>query len=251
VDIDAHYNRVSDSDSFAAVSAYDAIARLYDPWSAGVIEDISFYVEEALASRGPVVELGVGTGRIAIPTALAGVEVIGVDTSAGMLAVCAERGREAGVDARLDLRVGDLRRPPVDEPVPLVTCPFRAYLHLSSDEERLEALAAARDLLLPGGRLVFDVFAPSEDDVEETHGRWIEREPGIDERADWDLEEQTLTLSVRGAEGASTMTLWWLEPQRWHALLAEAGFAVDACYGWFDRRPYAGGEDSVWIALKQ
>jgi SAM-dependent methyltransferase len=251
VDIDAHYTRVSESDSVAAVSAYDPIARLYDPWSAGVIEDISFYVEEALASRGPVVELGVGTGRIAIPVAMAGIDVIGVDSSEGMLAVCAERGREAGLEARLDLRVGDLRRPPVDEHVPLVTCPFRAYLHLSSDEERLEALRAARDLLLPGGRLVFDVFAPSEDDVEETHGRWIEREPGIDERADWDLEEQTLTLSVRGAEGASTMTLWWLEPQRWNALLAEAGFAVHACYGWFDRRPYAGGEDSVWIALKQ
>jgi len=62
-----------------------------------------------------VVELGIGTGRIAIPTALAGAQVIGVDSSAGMLAVCAERAREAGVGERLDLRLGDLRRPPVDE----------------------------------------------------------------------------------------------------------------------------------------
>ena len=233
------------------VSAYDGIARLYDPWSASVIEDISFYVDEALASGGTVVELGVGTGRIAIPTALAGVPVIGVDSSEGMLAVCAERGREAGVGARLDLRLGDLRRPPVDERVPLVTCPFRAYLHLSSDAERLEALRAARALLAPGGRLVFDVFAPSAEDIAETNGLWLEREPAIWERADWDLERQTLTLSVRGATGESTMTLWWLAPARWHALLAEAGFAVDACYGWFDRRPYAGGEDSVWIASRR
>ncbi len=235
----------------AGVSSYDSIARLYDPWSAGVIEDISFYVEEALTSGGPVVELGVGTGRIAIPIAMAGIQVIGVDSSEGMLAVCGERGREAGVDGRLDLRLGDLRRPPVHEHVPLVTCPFRAYLHLASDEERLEALAAARELLQPGGRLVFDVFAPSQDDIDETHGRWIEREPGIDERADWDLDAQTLTLSVRGSQGSSTMTLWWLEPQRWNSLLAEAGFAVHACYGWFDRRPFAGGEDTVWIALKR
>jgi SAM-dependent methyltransferase len=232
------------------VSSYDAIAHLYDPWSAGVIEDISFYVDEALAAGGPVVELGVGTGRIAIPTAMAGVHVIGVDSSAGMLAVCAERAREAGVGERLDLRQGDLRRPPVTERVRLVTCPFRAYLHLASDEERLEALAAARELLEPGGRLVFDVFAPSREDIEETHGRWIEREPGIDERADWDLEAQTLTLSVRGEQGASSMTLWWLEPPRWHALLADAGLMVEACYGWFDRRPYAGGEDTVWIASR-
>ena len=232
------------------MSSYDAIARLYDPWSVGVIEDISFYVDEALAAGGPVVELGVGTGRIAIPTATAGVQVIGVDSSGGMLAVCADRAREAGVAERLDLRQGDMRRPPVTERVQLVTCPFRAYLHLASDEERLQALAAARDLLEPGGRLVFDVFAPSREDIEETHGRWIEREPGIDERADWDLDAQTLTLSVRGEQGASTMTLWWLEPSRWHALLAEAGLIVEACYGWFDRRPYAGGEDTVWIASR-
>jgi SAM-dependent methyltransferase len=182
---------------------------------------------------------------------MAGVDVIGVDSSEGMLAVCRERADEAGVGALLDLRLGDLRRPPVDERVPLVTCPFRAFLHLASDEERLEALGAVRALLEPGGRLVFDVFAPSQEDIEETDGHWIEREPGIDERADWDLEAQTLTLSVRGTQGASSMTLWWLEPQRWNALLLEAGFDVEACYGWFDRRPYAGGEDTVWRASRR
>jgi SAM-dependent methyltransferase len=232
------------------VSSYDPIARLYDPWSTGVIEDISFYVEEALAAGGPVVELGVGTGRIAIPTAMAGVHVIGVDSSPGMLEVCGEHARTAGVAERLDLRLGDLRRPPVDERVKLVTCPFRAYLHLASDEERLEALTAARKLLRRGGQLVFDVFTPSAEDIEETHGLWLEREPGIFERADWDSDAQTLTLSVRGQLGESTMTLWWLEPERWQTLLAEAGFALDACYGWFDRRPYAGGEDSVWVARR-
>jgi SAM-dependent methyltransferase len=233
------------------ISPYDAIARLYDPWSASVVEDVSFYVDEALTADGVVVELGVGTGRIAIPTALAGAHVIGVDSSPEMLAVCAERARDAGVVAGLDLRLGDLRRPPVEERVPLVTCPFRSYLHLRDDGERLEALHAARGLLRPGGRLVFDVFTPSREDVEETQGRWLEREPGIDERADWDLTAQTLTLSVRGAQGSSTMTLWWVEPERWHSLLAEAGFQVLACYGWFDRRPFAGGEDSVWIALRK
>ena len=233
------------------MSEYDPIARLYDPWSASVIEDISFYVDEAVAAHGPVVELGVGTGRIAIPTALAGVQVIGVDSSPGMLAVCAERGRDAGVGLLLDLRLGDLRRPPVDERAALVTCPFRAFLHLPTDEARLEALRAAAGLLGTGGRLVFDVFTPSAEDIAETNGLWLEREPGIWERADWDLERQTLTLSVRGATGESTMILWWLAPERWHALLAEAGFAVDACYGWFDRRPYTGGKDSVWIASQR
>jgi SAM-dependent methyltransferase len=235
----------------AGLSPYDPIARLYDPWSASVVEDISFYVDEALAAAvRPIVELGVGTGRIAIPTAMAGVHVIGVDSSPGMLEVCAERGREAGVAARLDLRLGDLRSPPVDERVLLVTCPFRALLHLSTDEARLEALGAVREILQPAGRLVFDVFTPSAEDIEATHGRWIEREPGIDERALWDLDEQTLTLSVRDGSSESTMRLWWLEPARWNSLLAEAGFDVLACYGWFDRRPFTGGEDSVWIVRR-
>src|SRR5919201_4619435 len=93
-------------------SPYDAIARLYDPWSRAVTEDVSFYVEEAVAAGGPVVELGVGTGRIAVPTAAAGVPVIGVDSSPGMLEVCRERAELAGVTQLLDLRLGDLVTPP-------------------------------------------------------------------------------------------------------------------------------------------
>ena len=146
--------------------------------------------------------------------------------------------------------VGDLAEPPVGEPVPLVLCPFRAYLHLADDEARLAALGAARRLLLPGGRLVFDVFAPGEDDVEETHDRWLEREPEIWERAHWDTEARRLTLDVRGPSGETTMTLSWLPPGEWRALLERAGFAVEALYGWFDRRPYAGGEDAVFVARR-
>jgi len=237
-------------DAEAVTSSYDAIARLYDPWSASVTEDVEFYVELAKEAGSPIVELGVGTGRIAVPIAAAGVRVIGIDTSRGMLEVCAEAAARAGVAALVDLRVGDLRRPPVHEQVRLVLCPFRAYLHLQNDDERLHALRAARDLLVPGGRLVFDVFAPGEDDIAETHGRWLEREPEIFERADWDANARTLTLSVRGPSGSTTMTLAWLSPEEWRALLERAGFDVRAHYGWFDRRPYRGGEDSVWVAVK-
>lgn len=234
----------------AGLSAYDAIAGLYDPWSRSVTEDVDFYVAEARKAGGPVVELGVGTGRIAVPTAQRGVRVIGVDSSQGMLEVCRRRAEEAGVAGLVDLRLGDLRRPPVDERVRLVTAPFRSLLHLRTDEERLAALRAARGLLERDGCLVFDVFAPSSDDVEETHGRWLEREPEIWERADWDLERRVLTLSVRGTGGETTMALAWISPDEWRSLLEDAGFEVLACYGWFDMRPYAGGEDTVWLARR-
>jgi SAM-dependent methyltransferase len=241
---------VGDAQARLTPSVYDAIARLYDPWSRSVTEDVDFYVEEARGAGGDVLELGVGTGRIAIPIAAAGVRVIGVDSSRGMLDVCADAAREAGVADLLDLRLGDLRDPPVTERVPLVVCPFRSYLHLLTEADRRRALAAAYRLLVPRGRLVFDVFAPGADDVAEAHGRWLEREPGIYERADWDVDQRTLTLSVRGDAGASTMTLAWLHPEEWRALLVDAGFEVVACYGWFDRRPYAGGEDTVWVGRR-
>jgi SAM-dependent methyltransferase len=233
-------------------SPYDRIAHFYDPWSRSVVEDIPFYVAEARKAGGTVVELGVGTGRIAVPTAQAGVRVIGIDSSAGMLEVCRARAVEVGVEHLLDLRVGDLRDPPVAERVPLVTCPFRAFLHLADDDERLSALRAAREVLLPEGRLVFDVFEPSAEDVEETNGRWLEREPGIWERADWDTDERTLTLSlsVRGGAGKPRLALAWLSQPEWQALIERAGFRVEACYGWFDRRPYGGGEDSIWLVRR-
>jgi SAM-dependent methyltransferase len=233
------------------MSSYDAIAALYDPWSRSVTEDVDFYVAEARKAGGPVVELGVGTGRIAVPTAQAGVHVIGVDSSEPMLEVCRARAEEAGVIDLLDLRLGDLRRPPVGERVRLVTCPFRALLHIESDGERLRALRRIRELLLPDGRFVFDVFAPSREDVEETDGRWLEREPGIWERADWDLRRRVLTLSVRGESGETRMALAWRSPEEWRALLERAGFEALACYGWFDMRPYEGGEDSVWVARRR
>jgi SAM-dependent methyltransferase len=233
------------------MSVYDPIARLYDPWSASVTEDVEFYVEEARASGGPVVELACGTGRIAVPIAKAGIGVIGVDGSAAMLEVAQEYARSERVAELLDLRHGDFREPPVSERVPLVLIPFRSLLHMTTEADRLRALTAARELLLPGGRLVFDVFAPSREDVEDTHGRWLEREPGIMERADWDESRRTLTLSVRRGDEASTMLLAWLSPPEWRQLLDRAGFDVEAQWGWFDRRPYTGGEDVVFAATRR
>src|SRR6266508_3837454 len=94
--------------SHAAASPYDAIAELYDPWSRSVTEDVGFYLAEAQKAGGPVVELGVGTGRIAIPIAQTGIRVIGVDSSREMLTACRSRA-EAAARRRLP-------RPPARRP---------------------------------------------------------------------------------------------------------------------------------------
>ena len=233
------------------MTLYDRIAPFYDPWSRSVTEDVDFYVGRALASGGPIVELAVGTGRIAVPVARAGVDVIGVDSSPEMLAVARSAGEAAGVGDRLDLRLGDLRRPPVSERVPLVICPFRSLLHMETEAEKLRALEAARALLEPDGRFVFDVFAPSRYDIEDTHDRWLEREPGIFERAVSDEAARTLSLSVRSAGETTTFELHWLSAPEWQRLLDEAGFEVEGLYGWFDARPYGGEEDMIFVARRR
>jgi len=230
------------------VSAYDKIARLYDPWSAGVTEDVAFYVDYARRA-GRVLELGVGTGRIAVPTAAAGVAVVGVDSSTGMLEVARERAELVGV--ALDLRLGDMRDPPVEGAFPLVTIPFRSLLHMETDGDRRSALRAVRRLLEPAGRFVFDVFAPAGDDITETHGRWLEREPGIWERADWNERTRTLILRLRGPAAESEMSLAWLSVAEWRTLLSEEGFDVEALYGWFDGKRWRGGEDSIWVCRRR
>jgi SAM-dependent methyltransferase len=231
------------------MSAYDRIARLYDPWSASVVEDVSFYLDHARRSGGPVVELGVGTGRIAVPIAAEGISVIGVDSSEGMLEVAREQAELAGVE--LDLRYGDLRDPPVRGAFPLVMAPFRSLLHMETPADRVAALRAVHRLLVPGGRFLFDVFSPGPEDIAQTHGRWLEREPGIYERADWNSRTRTLILRVRGLGVESELSLAWISISEWRELLGSEGFVVEALYGWFDETPWDDHEDSVWVCRKR
>src|SRR5438270_13938461 len=109
-------------------SWYDAWADRYGDWFTSVTADVPFYVGLALETDGPLVELAVGNGRVAIPVARAtGRNVLGIDTSPAMLELARAAAADAGVE--LDLREGDMRDLEVDEPAGLVYCPFRALLH--------------------------------------------------------------------------------------------------------------------------
>lgn len=228
---------------------YAELGTVYDDWCRSVTEDIDFYVDLALRSGGPVLEIGVGSGRIAVPTALAGVPVVGVDRSEAML----DLAWAHALPHRAPLRLvrGDMRDLPDLGRFPLVTVPFRALLHLRDDEERLAVLRALHARLEPGGTLAFDVFHPDREDIAETHDRWLEREPGISEHASWDEAARRLVLTVRADAVRAQMELWWVAPREWRRLLEEAGFEDVRAYGWFDRRPLEhGATDSVWVARR-
>ncbi|HEX8133525.1 MAG TPA: class I SAM-dependent methyltransferase [Actinomycetes bacterium] len=97
----------------------EAFASRYEEWSAHMTADVAFYVELARQADGPLVELGVGNGRVAIPVARAtGRRVTGIDASPAMLEQARARAAEAGVE--LDLHRGDMRDLALEEPAALI-----------------------------------------------------------------------------------------------------------------------------------
>ncbi len=133
--------------------------------------DVDYYVRLARQSKGPVLEYGVGNGRIALHVARAGVQVFGVDLSQPMLDDF--EGRLAlepkQVRARVSLARGDMREYRLGKRVPLVYAPFNCFLHLYTRAVVEAFLARVRAHLTPGGRFVFDFSVP--------HGEDLSRDP--------------------------------------------------------------------------
>ena len=225
--------------------------RLYDDWSRRVTEDVDFYVEEAAPRRAARSSSSASArgGSRSRPRG-AGVRVIGVDSSrrdARRLPAARGSGRRRGPARPAPRRSTGGRRSTSASG----SSPARSARTSTSGPttSELDALRAALALLEPGGRLVFDVFAPSDADIAETHGRWLEREPGIWERADWRPEDTPARplgarrerrdddgarLAARRSAGASCSC-------------APASSGSSATAGSTAVR-YRGGEDTVWIA---
>jgi len=125
--------------------------------------DIDFYVDLARQSGGPVLELGCGTGRVLLPIARAGIDIVGLDLSSYMLDVCRKKiGREAvDVQDRIQLVQGDMRSFDLERSFPLITIPFRGFQHLLEVEDQMACLKTVRQHLESRGLFVLDIFNPS------------------------------------------------------------------------------------------
>jgi SAM-dependent methyltransferase len=122
--------------------------------------DVPFWRRVAAAADGPVVELGCGTGRVAVPLGRAGVGVVGIDLSARMLQRARARVRRARLGRRIRLVRGDIRRLPFrDGGVGLVMAPYGILQSLVSDADLRATLDAVAAVLRPGGRLVLELVA--------------------------------------------------------------------------------------------
>ena len=235
--------------------------------------DVQFYVDEAAAVRGPVLELGCGTGRILLPSARAGAAITGLDSSEHMLERCRAKiaAEPDEVHKRITLSRGDVRDFDLAERFALITAPFRVVQHLTSVDDQLRFLDAVARHLAPGGRLVFDVFNPNltrlvaadsaehEDTPEQRlpDGRTLRRAFRV---ARVRLIDQVSEVELVYYVGDVTRTVqryvqafemrWFFRAEIEH-LLARGGFRLRSIYGDFDRSPLADGcqEQIVCAAL--
>jgi SAM-dependent methyltransferase len=142
---------------------YAFVADLYDhvrPYQER--QDVAFFVDAAVRAGSPVLEIGCGTGRVLIPTARAGIEIVGLDLSPHMLAVCRRRLREEPQDVQRRVRLveADMRSFDLGQAFTLATVPFRPFQHLLTVDDQLACLHAIGRHLMDGGALILDLFNP-------------------------------------------------------------------------------------------
>ena len=214
----------------------EAFAHRYDEWSAHMTADIGFYVELAREADGPVVELAVGNGRVAIPVAQAiGRKVVGSDSSPAMLEQARERAAEAGVE--LELHEGDMRDLALDEPAALVYCPARALLHLPTWSDRRGTFERVAASLRPGGRFAWNAFAFDHQIGARLDGK--HQDEPVPHTIRYAVGDNRVDLTL---DGGGTSSLWWATKNEWLGLIDVAGLDLEALYGGFDRRPF--GDDA-------
>lgn len=214
----------------------EAYADRYDEWF-GTAEDIPFYVALAREAEGPVVELAVGNGRVAIPVAQAtGRTVIGIDRSPKMLEQAKAKVAAAGVT--LDLRLGGMRDLSLEEPAALIYCPARALLHLPTWADRRRTFERVAASLQPGGRFAWNAFAFSHRVAVELDGLHV-AEP-VPHTLRYDVGDNRVDIVLDSGEISS---LWWATKNEWLGLIDVSGLELEALYGGFAGEPFA--EDST------
>jgi SAM-dependent methyltransferase len=212
------------------VSSYDAWAPVYDAWASEMTEDVAHYVDLAREADGPIVELMVGSGRVAIEVARAtGKPLLGIDSSPAML----EIGRKRAAGLPIELRLGDVRDLELDEPAALIYVPFRSLLHLRGWHEKRQVFERVAASLRPGGRFAFNAFAFSHTVAAQLDGQRQEREGIVTVNRYAPADNR---IDIERDDGAA-LHLWWATRSEWHGLIDVAGLELEAEYGWFDRRP--------------
>jgi ubiquinone/menaquinone biosynthesis C-methylase UbiE len=223
----------------------EAFAERYDEWAAEMTADVAFYVELARQADGPLVELAIGNGRVAIPVAQAtGRKVIGIDTSPAMLEQARTRAADAGV--RLELHEGDMRDLAIDEPVALVYCPFRALLHLPTWADRRRVFERVAAALRPGGRFAWNAFAFDHHIAARLDG--LHQDDPVPHTIRYAVGDNRIDIVL---DTGGTASGWWATKNEWLGLIDVAGLQVEVLYGGFAGEPFTDdSREYVFVARR-
>jgi SAM-dependent methyltransferase len=236
--------------------------------------DPTFYREEAEKSRGKVLEVACGTGRVLLPIARKGISIVGIDRSPAMLERCYELlAREPKeVQERVRLEQMDMRTFNLGERFALAIIPFRPLQHMVKVADQLSTFRSIHRHLDQGGHLVFDVFNPDlkvlaagpgeeHEDFPLTKlldGRSVRRTARVTgvhpSRQTSDVELTYYVTDTSGKAEKSVMRF----PMRWFGrfeiehLLERCGFGVKAVYGNFDRSELTDGSpEMIFVAERR
>ena len=226
------------------MSEYDAWAPVYDAWAADMTEDVAHYVSLAREADGPIVELMVGSGRVAIEVVRqSGKPVLGIDWSPAML----EIARERSLGLPLELRLGDVRELELKEPAALIYVPYRSLLHLHGWQEKRQVFERIAASLRPGGRFAFNAFVFSHRIAARLDGTTQDNN-GVVHTLRYAPADNRIDIT---RDDGATIRLWWATKSEWEGLLDVAGLEVEALYGGFQREPYTDESlEMVWVARK-
>ncbi len=257
---------------------YDrADATLYDYYQTGLEGDIQFYVEEARKAGSSVLELGCGTGRILIPVAESGINIVGLDRAPAMLSIARQKisGLSAETQQRIELVEGDMRDFSWGQRFQLIMIPYRAFLHLLTPKDQRRALTCIREHLTDNGYLVFNIFDPRLDIVAAHCGplgsavqkdsEFIHPATGhriiVWDTGQYDPEHQRLEqyfifeeLDDGGrviSKTYNSLTLRYVYRYEMQYLLELCGYKIKALYGDFQRRPFRYGGEQIWVACRR
>lgn len=246
---------------------YRPSAHLYDLDPREITrDDIPFYRKRADETGGSVLELGCGTGRIAIPLAEDGHEIWGVDLSEEMLAQLREKATRlpASVAARLHVLHGDMTRFDLGRKFALVIVPFRAFQSLTERTQQERCLECIQGHLSEQGQFIMHVFRPykvlDESWVQPESFDWevVDPRTGMrvrryERRKRIDLDRQVLYVDlVYRVEGSAEdvvepLSLSYFYEEQMRSMLQAKGFRVMEEFGYFDERPMAGGPELIFV----
>jgi len=248
------------------IRAYDSLHGDHTPCVEG---DTAFYKNWAARLGGPVLELGVGTARVALGLAAAGHTVTGLDLSEDLLAIAREKvRRQPSLSKSPLLLTADMRTFNLGERFSLIIAPFRTFHTLLTPPEQAAALTCAKRHLSDGGRLILHLFDPKLDDLSSFRHPPPEARTGTDfwtggridatlDGLDIDPFTQILTNHWRYAavdgngdiaeEQRLALTVRWTYRQELKHLLALAGFQVEAEHGDFLGGVPAHGTEQILV----